>query len=68
MCNSRDKLQNSSEYVVDLHRLTVPADAQPGAYRLYAGLAERTSGRRLPVTTKYAIDDRVFLGQFDIVP
>ncbi len=56
------------EYVVDLHRLTVPADAQPGAYRLYAGLAERTSGRRLPVTTKYAIDDRVFLGQFDIVP
>ena len=56
------------EYVIDLHYLTVPADAQPGAYHLYAGMAERTSGRRLPVTTKHAIDDRVFLGQFDIVP
>jgi hypothetical protein len=54
--------------VIDLHYLTVPADAQPGAYHLYAGMAERTSGRRLPVTTKHAIDDRVFLGQFDIVP
>ena len=56
------------EYVVDLHYLAIPADAQPGAYLLYAGLADRTSGRRLPVTTENAIDDRALLGQFDIAP
>ena len=56
------------EYVVDLHYLAIPADAQPGAYLLYAGLANRTTGRRLHVTTDNVIDDRAFLGQVDFTP
>ena len=56
------------EYVVDLHYLAIPADAQPGAYLLYAGLANRTSGRRLQVTTDNVIGDRTLLGQFEIEP
>jgi hypothetical protein len=56
------------EYVVDLHHLAIPADAQPGAYLLYTGLADRTSGRRLPVTAEQAPDDRAFLGHLDITP
>ncbi|SVE47761.1 uncharacterized protein METZ01_LOCUS500615, partial [marine metagenome] len=56
------------EYVVDLHYLTISADVLPGVYRLYAGMADRTSGRRLPVTTEQASDDRAFLGQIDVTP
>ncbi len=56
------------EYVIDLHSITIPAEAQPGAYRLYAGLADRASGQRLPVTQEYANDNRAYLGQFDVTP
>jgi hypothetical protein len=54
------------EYVVDFHYLTIPADVQPGVYRLYTGLAERTSGKRLHVTAEHTVDNRVLLGQFNI--
>ena len=58
----------AGEYIVDPHQLTIPSDAEPGTYKLYAGMANRTSGRRLSVITDSAIDDRLFIGQFQVTP
>ncbi len=38
------------EILTDLHQITVRADAQPGTYRLVAGLYDAGSGVRLPVS------------------
>jgi len=38
------------EILADLHQVTVRLDAQPGTYRLVAGLYDAASGARLPVT------------------
>ncbi len=56
------------EYVLDAHQLSIPVDARPGTYRLYVGMAERDSGRRLPVSALDASDDRVLLGQLEVAP
>jgi hypothetical protein len=56
------------EYVVDLHSIRIPAEARPGTYRLYAGLAERTTGQRLPVAQEVSSDNRAYLGQLAVAP
>jgi hypothetical protein len=59
----------AGEYVDDPHAFTIPADAQPGAYRLYAGLVDRASGERLPITgAGEHTDSRALLGLLTVIP
>lgn len=39
----------SGDVIAQLHPITIPADALPGAYRTIVGLYDRVSGARLPV-------------------
>jgi hypothetical protein len=39
----------SGEILNDTHRLSVPADLQPGAYQILVGLYDPVTGQRLPV-------------------
>lgn len=59
------------EVVLDVHRLTLPADFAPGSYRLVAGMYESISGRRLSVTDAAGNplpDNRVPFGQITLTP
>ena len=58
----------AGEYIVDPHEITIPSDTKPGTYKLYAGMANRTSGHRLSVITDSEINDRLLLGQFLVTP
>jgi hypothetical protein len=40
---------STEEYVVDAHRLTLPADLPPGEYMVSAGLWVQGEGWRLPL-------------------
>jgi mannosyltransferase len=52
---------------VDRHRLTLPADAQPGEYVLQAGMYLPSTGQRLPVSRSPDEPDRVILGRVTVV-
>jgi hypothetical protein len=39
------------EYIRDSHRLILPADLEPGSYKIIAGMYVPDGGERLPVTT-----------------
>nr|MCU0509317.1 hypothetical protein [Anaerolineae bacterium] len=59
------------ETVVDVVRLTVAADAQPGAYQLRAGLYDPASGARVPLRTREGEplpDDIATLGTIEVLP
>ena len=58
----------AGEYIVDPREITIPSDTKPGTYKLYAGMANRTSGHRLSVITDSEINDRLLLGQFLVTP
>jgi hypothetical protein len=58
-------------YVRDEHRLALPDDVPPIAYSLRAGLYERQSGRRLPISPEQAEGqegDTIFLQQVHVLP
>lgn len=55
---------SAGQVVIDDHILTIPDDAEPGQYRLVAGLYTASNGMRLPVTGSTAeiiSGDRVLL-------
>ncbi len=54
------------EYVLDEHRLTVPATAPPGDYRLMVGLYEADSGRRAEVLSPTVAGQAVDLGKVTV--
>ena len=59
----------AGEYVDDPHAFTIPVDAQPGAYRLHAGLVDRVTGERLPITgAGEHTDSRALLGLLTVIP
>jgi hypothetical protein len=54
----------SGEYVLDEHRLALPADLPAGTYTLYVGLYDPMSGERLAATGPGAVaESRVAIGQ-----
>jgi hypothetical protein len=56
-----------NEYITDEHLLNLPADLPPGDYSLYVGLADPTTGQRVPVTGAGAqADDRIEIGSIRI--
>ena len=52
----------------DPHRLPWPADLPPGTYRLAAGLFDRETMARLPLTTPAGAGDTLILGQITRAP
>jgi 6-pyruvoyl-tetrahydropterin synthase related domain len=59
----------SDEYIIDEHRLDLPTDLPAGTYTLYVGMADPTSGQRVPVGGAGAGDDgRIQIGALEVTP
>jgi hypothetical protein len=58
------------ELVPDTHHLGLPADLEPGRYRLWAGMYEHETVRNLTVVSSEtaAADGRVLLGEIEVSP
>jgi hypothetical protein len=56
------------EIVPDIHHLRLPADLEPGRYRLWAGMYEHETVRNLTVLSSDtpAADGRVMLGDIEV--
>lgn len=58
----------AGESLADAHRLTIPANAAPGRYRIAVGLYDPISGQRLPMLDPQGkpAADRVMLGDLEV--
>ncbi|MGC8779410.1 MAG: hypothetical protein ACP5UQ_00935, partial [Anaerolineae bacterium] len=56
------------EYLLDPHRLIIPADAAPGRYRIAVGLYDPISNQRLPVVDAEGrpVADRLLMREVDV--
>jgi hypothetical protein len=62
---------NSTLYVRDEHRMVLPTEIPPIAYALRAGLYDRKTGKRLPISPQQAEqpgDDTIYLQQIHVLP
>lgn len=57
---------NAGEQVVDRYRLSLPANAPSGHYRIEVGMYRPETGQRLAVRPAQT-DNRVIVGEFDVV-